>query len=145
MSPTRRRDAVAFLVRRHKVSERRACKVFRQHRSTQRYVAVPGDFEHRLVKQMKQLANAHPRYGYRRVHALLVADGWDVNVKRVHRLWRLEQLKVPPRKAKAAEQGIDQPAPGGGRGCAQAPRTSGSPRPATATRPRAEAGRPAWS
>ncbi len=100
MSPTRRRDAVAYLARRHKVSERRACRVVGQHRSTQRYVAVPGDFEQRLVKQMRQLAEAHPRYGYRRVHALLVADGWAVNVKRVHRLWRLEMLKVPSRKAK---------------------------------------------
>jgi transposase InsO family protein len=91
---------VAFLVRRHKVCERRACEVIGQHRSTQRYVPVPGDFEQRLVKSMRQLAEAHPRYGYRRVHALLVAEGWNVNVKRIHRLWVLEQLKVPPRKAK---------------------------------------------
>lgn len=53
MSPTRRRDAVAFLVRRHHVSERRACKVVGAHRSSHRYVAVPGDFEQRLVKAMR--------------------------------------------------------------------------------------------
>jgi transposase InsO family protein len=86
---------VAFLVRRHKVSERRACKVIGQHRSTQRYAAVPGDFEKRLVKQMRAHAEAHPRWGYRRVHALLVADGWQINLKRVERLWRLEGLMVP--------------------------------------------------
>jgi putative transposase len=86
---------VAFLVRRHHVSERRACKVVGQHRSTQRYVAVPGDFEQRLVKAMRAHAEAHPRWGYRRIHALLVDEGWAVNVKRVHRLWVLEGLMVP--------------------------------------------------
>lgn len=95
MSPTRRRDAVAFLVRRHHVSERRACRVIGQHRSTQRYVAVPGDFEKQLVKAMRALAEQHPRWGYRRIHALLVEEGWPVNVKRVHRLWVLEGLMVP--------------------------------------------------
>ena len=98
VSPTRRRDAVAFLVRRHKVSERRACRVVGQHRSTQRYAPVPGDFETRLIKAMHAHAEAHPRWGYRRVHALLLTDGWEVNLKRVHRLWRLEGLKVPGRR-----------------------------------------------
>lgn len=95
MSPTRRRDAVAFLVRRHHVSERRACRVVGQHRSTNRYAPVPGDFETRLIKSMRAHAEAHPRWGYRRVHALLVDEGWAVNVKRVHRLWVLEGLMVP--------------------------------------------------
>lgn len=105
MSPIRRRDAVAFLVRRHRVSERRACRVVGQHRSTQRYVAVPGDFEVRLIKSMRQLAEEHPRWGYRRIHALLVADGWEVNLKRVERLWRLEGLRVPDRNKHRATKG----------------------------------------
>ena len=84
MSPARRRDAVCCLVRRHRVSKRRACQLVGQHRSTQRYEGVSGDFETRLVKAMH--AHAEGRWGYRRVHALLVADGWPVNVKRVHRL-----------------------------------------------------------
>lgn len=91
---------MVYLVGRFKVSERRACKVVGQHRSTNRYVAVPSDFEERLVKDMRRLAERHPRYGYRRVHALLVAEGWPVNVKRVERLWRSEGLRVPPRRAK---------------------------------------------
>ncbi len=105
MSPIRRRDAVAFLVRRHKVSERRACQVVGQHRSTQRYVAVPGDFEVRLVKAMRQLAEEHPRWGYRRIHVLLVDAGWPVNLKRVERLWRLEGLRVPDRNKHRATKG----------------------------------------
>jgi putative transposase len=70
-------------MRRHRVSERRACKVVGQHRSLNRYAPVPGDFEARLVAEMTKLAEANPRYGYRRVHALLVRDGWAINVKRV--------------------------------------------------------------
>ena len=106
VSPARRRDAVAFLVRRHKVSERRACRVVGQHRSTQRYVAVSGDFEARLIKAMHAHAEAHPRWGYRRIHALLLLDGWEVNLKRVHRLWRLEGLKVPPRRKTRDKKGL---------------------------------------
>lgn len=91
-------------MRRRKVSERLACKVVGQHRSSQRYVAVPSDFEVRLVAAMMKVADAHPRWGYRRVHAVLVSQGWEVNIKRVERLWRLHQLKVPPRRQKASGQ-----------------------------------------
>ena len=98
VSPTRRRDAVAYLVGRHGVSERRACKVVGQHRSTQRYDAVASDFETRLVREMRALAEKHPRFGYRMVHAMLVEAGWAINRKRVERLWRLEGLRVPPSK-----------------------------------------------
>ena len=97
MSPAQRRAAVDRLMRRFKVSERRACLVVGQYRSTNRYRPVPSDFEQRLVAAMRRLAEAHPRYGYRRVHALLGRDGWSVNVKRVERLWRAEGLRVPAR------------------------------------------------
>jgi putative transposase len=100
VSPARRRDAVAYLMRRHKVSERRACGLIGQHRSTQRYAPLPSDFEDRLVKEMHRLAARHPRWGYRQIHGLLVADGWNVNAKRIERLWRLEGMGVPPAKSK---------------------------------------------
>ena len=106
MSPSRRRAAVEFLKRKHKVSERRACRVVGQHRSTNRYSPVPGDFEARLVEAIHKIAGRHPRYGYRRVHALLVADGWNVNVKRVERLWRREGLAVPPRRKDRGQKAI---------------------------------------
>jgi putative transposase len=106
VSPARRRAAVSFLMRRHQVSERRACRLVGQHRSSNRYAPVPGDFEARLVEAMVKLAEQHPRYGYRRVHALLVADGWRVNVKRVERLWRRENLRVPPRRRSSGQKAI---------------------------------------
>ena len=98
VSPARRRDAVAHLRRRFRVSERRACKVVGQHRSTQRYRPSSPEFEQRLVKRMNELAAAHPRYGYRRIWALLRAEGFEVNRKRIERLWRLEGHRVPPAK-----------------------------------------------
>lgn len=104
MSPVRRRAAVVHLMGRFEVSERRACQVVGQHRSTNRYVAVPTDFGAQLVAAMRKLADRHPRYGYRRVHAVLVAEGWVVNVKGVERLWRREGLRVPPPRAKASGQ-----------------------------------------
>jgi transposase InsO family protein len=100
VSPARRRDAVRYLLRRHRVSERRACRVVGQHRSTQRYLLVAAEEELRLVKRMNELAERHPRYGYRRVWALLRGEGWRVNRKRVERPWRLEGHRVPPRRVK---------------------------------------------
>jgi transposase InsO family protein len=49
---------------------------------------------------MVELSRENPRYGYRRVWALLRREGWPVNKKRVHRLWRQEGLKVPERQRK---------------------------------------------
>ena len=100
MSPSRVRQAVAHVQETHLVSQRRACRVLDQHRSTQRYGRKLKDDEPRLVKRIHELVRRHPRYGYRRVWALLVTEGWRVNVKRIERLWRREGLKVPrkPRK-----------------------------------------------
>jgi putative transposase len=53
-----------------------------------------------LVERMIRLSRENPRYGYRRVWALLRREGWLVNKKRVHRLWREEGLKVPKRQRK---------------------------------------------
>jgi putative transposase len=102
VSPARRRDAVRFLVKRRRVSERRACLVVGQRRSTQRYAAMPAEYELRVVARMNELAAAHPRWGYRRVWSLLRAEGWRVNRKRIERLWRLEGHRVPPRRTQAS-------------------------------------------
>ena len=82
------------------VPERRACRVLGQPRSTQRRVRVVPDDEAALTAAIVRLASTYGRYGYRRITALLRRDGWSVNVKRVHRLWRREGLKVPKRQPK---------------------------------------------
>jgi putative transposase len=77
------------------VSERRACRVLDQPRSSQRYVCTKAGKDTALVERMVALSQQNPRYGYRRVWALLGREGWAVNKKRVQRLWREAGLKVP--------------------------------------------------
>lgn len=95
MSPTRRREAVAKAMASFKVSERRACRALGVPRSSQRYVGTEGEREEELLLRIRALARENPRYGYRRIRALPRREGWSVNLKRVHRLWRREGLKVP--------------------------------------------------
>ncbi|QDS98869.1 Integrase core domain protein [Adhaeretor mobilis] len=57
---------------------------------------------------MLELVGQHCRYGYRRITALLRAEGWQVNRKRVYRLWRKEGLKVPQKKRKRRRLGVSE-------------------------------------
>ncbi len=82
------------------VSERRACRVTGQARSTHRHRRVVPVDEPRLVDRMIELATTYGRYGYRRITGLLRWEGWRVNHKRVERLWRREGLKVPQHQPK---------------------------------------------
>lgn len=82
------------------VSERRACKVLKPHRTTQRHIPQGRADEERLVADMIELARQYGRYGHRRIAALLRDAGWQVNDKRVERLWRREGLKVPQKQPK---------------------------------------------
>jgi transposase InsO family protein len=100
ISPAARRAAVDRVVQVLKVSQRRACRAIGQWRSTQRYQPKVRDDEAALAARMNRLAASHPRYGYRRIAALLRQDGWRVNAKRVHRLWVRQGLKVPCRRRK---------------------------------------------
>jgi putative transposase len=83
-----------------RVSERRACLVLGQPRRTQRYQSVVASDEDALTAAIIRLASQYGRYGYRRITALLRAEGWHVNHKRVERIWRREGLKVPSKQPK---------------------------------------------
>jgi len=76
------------------VSERLACRVLGQHRSTQRKPPKGRADDTALTGDIVALATEYGRYGYRRITAMLRAAGWAVNVKRVERIWRQEGLKV---------------------------------------------------
>ena len=82
------------------ISERRACAVAGQHRSTQRKRPRGRDDEEALTAAIIRLASQYGRYGYRRITALLRTEGWHVNAKRVQRIWRREGLKVPQKQPK---------------------------------------------
>jgi putative transposase len=84
------------------ISERLACRVLGQHRSTQRNAPKGRADEAALTADIVALASEYGRYGYRRITAMLQAAGWAVNVKRVERIWRREGLKVPSKQPKKA-------------------------------------------
>ena len=69
-------------------------------RSTQWRRPQGRDDEAALTRAIIELATQFGRYGYRRITAMLTANGWQVNVKRVHRIWRREGLKVPMKQPK---------------------------------------------
>ena len=100
IAPDSKRQAVRQAVEALDVSERKACEVIGQPRSTQRYDKQVPDDEELLRQRIIELASEYGRYGYRRVTALLRNEGWIVNHKRVQRIWREEGLKVPQKQPK---------------------------------------------
>jgi len=105
VSPSRRREAVCMLQARFALSERRACRITGQHRSTQRRIPRRGRGDDALRAQLRAFSRGHPRWGYRRAWAVLRHEGWSVNRKRVQRIWREEDLRVPGRRRKRRRLG----------------------------------------
>lgn len=105
MSPARRRQAVGAVQQRLCCSERRVCRATQTARSTQRYSPLRPGRDRALVAAIYDEVRLHPRYGYRMVTAQLRAAGWQVNAKRVYRLWRREGLRVARRVHKNKAQG----------------------------------------
>jgi putative transposase len=87
------------------VSERRACRVTGQPRTSQRYQAKHRDDERALVRRMLELVRERPRFGYRRIASLLRKEFWRASATRIYRLWRREGLKVPQKKRKRRRLG----------------------------------------
>jgi len=112
MSPARRRQTLDRVRRAlpgvgpERISERRLCRVLDQARSTQRYPRKVRDDEAVLVKRMHELVRRWPRFGYRRIHALLRREGFRINRKRVYRLWKREGFKVPVKQRKKRRAGV---------------------------------------
>ena len=105
VSPLARRSAAKYLVGERKCSERKACRVLGLSRSVAKYVARRRKEEEALVRRIHELAMRNSRYGYRRITMLLRREGWLVNRKRVHRLWRREGLSLPLRRPKRRRRG----------------------------------------
>jgi putative transposase len=106
VSPSRRREAVQMLRERLGLSERRACQVTGQHRSTQRHQACRGgERDDALRQRLRKLSAEHPRWGYRLAWGAVREEGWAVNRKKIQRLWREEGLRVPQRKRKRRRLG----------------------------------------
>jgi len=99
VSPEAKRTAVAQMRQVHGASERRACGLIDQPRSTQRYATKPKP-DDGLQKRIAELAAARPRFGYRRLTVLLRREGVSVWHGRVHRITKELRLQVPRRKRK---------------------------------------------
>ena len=87
------------------MSERRACRITGQHRSTQRHRPRRSDRDSALRARLRELSREHPRWGYRRAWASLRGEGWEANRKKIQRLWREEGLRVPARRRKRLRLG----------------------------------------
>ncbi len=82
------------------ISIRRACKAVPVRRSAYHYRSLRPE-QAALRKRIREIAETRTRYGYRRIHVLLRREGWQINAKRVYRLYRLEKLQMrhkPPRR-----------------------------------------------
>lgn len=103
MSPAGRRDVVEHFRTEFGLSERRACRLAGQPRSTQRYVSIRSDDE-QLLQRLVELAGERPRFGYRRLGVLLRREGFGVNHKRVYRLYRDARLAVRKKRRRRVSQ-----------------------------------------
>jgi putative transposase len=120
VTANQQRAAANYLCETYGISQRRAAEILDRARSTLRYGRRPRPDEAALVKALRQLARRHLRWGYKRIHARLVQQGWSVNRKRVWRLWKALGLRRPaprkkprklgPKPGSSANSCVNQPA-----------------------------------
>jgi putative transposase len=87
------------------LSERRACRIVGQPRSTQRREPVLAQDDAALRAELRAFSRRRPRWGYRHAHQHLLEQGWQINRKRTQRLWREEGLRVPQKRRKRLRRG----------------------------------------
>jgi putative transposase len=104
-----RREAVLVMQVEVNLSQRRACGLMEVHRATCRYQRRRSEDE-RLRERLRALAEERRRFGYRRLRILLVREGWQVNHKRVHRLYVEEKLSLRRRRGRKRST-VRQPLP----------------------------------
>ena len=107
VSPAQKKQAVVYVFGKRLCSERRACRYLGVHRSTCRYpVKLPLPHQVQLHPRIVALSWQYPRYGYRRIRAVLEQEGWLVSRKQVQRIRRKEGLKVRPKPQRIPRQGV---------------------------------------
>jgi len=96
---------VEYLEQSFAVSERRACNALRFWRSTHQYQSI-ADRQAVLRMRIREIAGVRVRYGYKRIHVLLQREGWQINHKRVYRLYREEGLNLKAKKSKKRARAV---------------------------------------
>jgi putative transposase len=120
VTAAQQRAAADYLGDSYAISQRRASRVLKRARSTLRYQPRQRADEPPLIRAIRRLARRHPRFGYKRIHARLIHQGWRVNRKRTHRLWielglrrkfrRRKSSKLGPKPGTSANSCTNQPA-----------------------------------
>jgi putative transposase len=107
VSPAHRRTLAEQVVQDGLCSGRAACRILRLARSTHGYRGRPATAREGLLRQrLLALSAEHPRYGYRRIAAMLRREGWPVGKRHIQRMRRDEGLRVPPTKRKLVRRGV---------------------------------------
>src|SRR5947209_4823287 len=106
VSPSSRRRAVKMCVEEGLGRASQACRAMGLARSTYYRAGRESVESRRVRKEIVDLSRKHPRYGYRRITALLRRDGWEVNAKRVQRVRRQEALQVSKRQRRMKRLGV---------------------------------------
>jgi len=100
VKPHARRASVDHLLNEYKVSERRACRLIKFARSSHRYKPLDDPRDEYLRLRIKEIAEVRRRFGYRRIHVMLLREGLKVNHKRVQRIYREEKLSLRTKNRK---------------------------------------------
>jgi len=110
LRPAERREMADYLQASYQASERHSCRTLKIHRFTYRYQSKRCD-QAFLRKRIKEIASVRIRYGYRRIHVLLKREGWEINHKRVYRLYRQEglNLRYPSKRKKISQARAPSP------------------------------------
>lgn len=107
VSPAGRRARAKAVVEEGMCSQRSACRILQVSRSSFSYKErEPGGLEQQLRKRLLELSIQYPRYGYRRIAAMLRRDGFRVGKRHVQRLRRAGGLRVPPTRRKRLRRGV---------------------------------------
>jgi len=104
VTPVARRAAVRHLRDRWSLSERSACRLASYSRSSYRRKSFRAEADEPLRERLLELAAERPRFGYRRLHVMLCREGWQINRKRVYRVYRELGLAVRRKKRKRVAQ-----------------------------------------
>lgn len=108
VTPDVKREAVAHVCKQHGVSQRRACEVLSIDRSSVRYRSIrPDDTD--IREAIKLMASERRRFGYRRIHVMLGRQGIGMNLKKLRRLYREENLTVLKRGGRKRALGTRRP------------------------------------
>lgn len=110
VSVAARRRGVAFAERRG-LSQRRATALLQTSRSSLKYESRKAAADAAVISRMKELAAKHLRFGYRRIQVYLERDGFVMNGKRMHRLWRAANLQLPKNRPRRRIRGTAREVP----------------------------------